>query len=36
MTTVASQEKPWPVIYEQRGNQSVNITYYKKEFQWFA
>ena len=24
MTTVASQEKPWPVIYDQRGSQSVN------------
>ena len=24
MTTVASQEKPWPVIYDQRSSQSVN------------
>ena len=24
MTTVASQEKPWPVIYDQRDSQSVN------------
>ena len=23
MTTVVSQEKPWPVIYDQRGSQSV-------------
>ena len=26
MTTVASQEKPWPVVYDQRDSQSVKVT----------
>ena len=27
MTIVASKEKPWQVIYDQRGSQSVNDDY---------